>query len=563
MNILIVDDESTVCVMIENLLKARGWKTRSAGTLAQARAALAEAPADIVILDKNLPDGSGLELAEELHGKDCEVILMTAYASLDSAIQAVRLHIADYLTKPFDSLRAVKQRVENVAESLTLRRRNRELIDELQATNADLEGLVVRDPLTGLFNHGFFQEVVDREVTLARRHRHPLSLIFIDVDRFKDLNQSHGHRAGDALLKRFAELVRGDIRATDIPFRLSGRDVAARYGADRIALVLPHTDKRGAAFLAESVRATVERHGFADLALGRPVTVSIGLATFPSDVASCIELTHAAQLALAAAKRGGRNCIWSYSPALLSNGNLDEVELARRQALVSAITQGGFDYFFQPIFNADCNVVYGYEALVRPRQDAFRGPGELLATAESIGRVNELGRTLREAALGSVLDLPSPYVLFVNLHPHELNDPHLSAVEEAVDEHRERIVFEVTEVSQLPDFDHITRQLGPLRDRGYRIALDDLGAEYSGLQALAQLGPDFVKLDTYLARRVREDSRTRRLVRHLVDFATEEGILVVAEGIETAAERNIMLDLGCTLMQGYYFGKPSATWSHT
>lgn len=184
----------------------------------------------------------------------------------------------------------------------------------------------------------------------------------------------------------------------------------------------------------------------------------------------------------------------------------------------------------------------------------------LFNTAEESGRIIELGRVVRRGALKHIADLPFPFSLFVNLHPFELNDPTLLEIDEAVDQHRARIVFEITESSAISSFDRVNQRINDLRERGYRIAIDDLGSGYAGLLALSRLTPDFVKLDRELVRRTQKDDRTRRLVRHVVDFANGEGIAVVAEGIETEEEREMLEEIGCGYLQGYLLGRPAPSF---
>jgi EAL domain-containing protein (putative c-di-GMP-specific phosphodiesterase class I) len=147
--------------------------------------------------------------------------------------------------------------------------------------------------------------------------------------------------------------------------------------------------------------------------------------------------------------------------------------------------------------------------------------------------------------------------LFINLHPTDLFDPQLLAGEPALLPHAHRIVFEVTEVAEIKSFDKARESLEVLREKGFGVAVDDFGAGYSGLNNLALLNPDFVKLDMALVRQVDKNARLARLITHIIDFARDESIRVIAEGVETESEYRAVLELGVELVQGYYFARPS------
>ncbi len=213
-------------------------------------------------------------------------------------------------------------------------------------------------------------------------------------------------------------------------------------------------------------------------------------------------------------------------------------------------------FVYQPILSADTGAVFAYEALCRPQHAAFPHPGTLFQTAEHAGRVVELGRALRPVALEPLLRLPGDSALFLNLHPLELAD---ELVEEAVEQygaHAERIVFEITESSAIHDYDRMRDLIATLQRAKFRVAVDDLGAGYAGLNSVALLRPDIVKLDMGLIRGIQRDGSAARLIQHILDYARGEGLLVVAEGIETTEERRVVTELGVPLLQGFYFAKP-------
>ena len=209
---------------------------------------------------------------------------------------------------------------------------------------------------------------------------------------------------------------------------------------------------------------------------------------------------------------------------------------------------------YQPIVRAD-GTVFGHEALMRSDLKALPNPGSMFDAAERLGRVHDLGRAIRLQAAAS-LDGPTSPSLFVNVHALELTDADLYAPAAPLSAGAHTVVLEVTERSSFERVPELRARIKGLRELGYRIAVDDLGAGYAGLTSFAALEPDVVKLDMALVRDVEQEPIKRRLVGSMARLCRELGILVVAEGVETPAERDVLVDLGCDLLQGYLFGRP-------
>lgn len=219
---------------------------------------------------------------------------------------------------------------------------------------------------------------------------------------------------------------------------------------------------------------------------------------------------------------------------------------------------------FQPIVTADRDggpTLYGYEALLRSREPSLPTPPAVLQAAERLGCIREVGRRVREIALGAFVDAPRDVVLFLNLHASDLLDDALLAL---VTQHRKlasRLVFEVTERASLEQVPDARERAAALRQLGCRIAVDDLGAGYAGLSSFVLLEPDIVKLDMSLVRGADQSPLKQKLIGSLTNVCLDMGLSVVAEGIETPAERDVMMELGCTHLQGFLFGAPSAPFA--
>lgn len=212
---------------------------------------------------------------------------------------------------------------------------------------------------------------------------------------------------------------------------------------------------------------------------------------------------------------------------------------------------------YQPILTAADGSVFGVEALLRTDDRSLGGPSEILAAAEKLNRVHELGRLVRERVAEDAAHVPESALLFVNLHPADLLDPLLYSASAPLSQMAKRVVLEITERSSLQDVGDAVSRVASLRAMGFRIAIDDLGAGYAGLTSFAQLEPEIVKLDMTLVRNVHASATHRRVIRSMTALAREMNMLVVAEGIEVEEEREAVVALGCELLQGYLFARPA------
>jgi diguanylate cyclase (GGDEF)-like protein len=328
------------------------------------------------------------------------------------------------------------------------------------------------DWLTGLLNHRGCQERLRRDAEAAAATKRPLSVVVIDLDHFKRINDSHGHAEGDKALAAAATKLRAVIRETD---------AAGRLGGEEFVLVLPGVDGDAAAEAAERARAAL-----AEVVVhGRPLESSAGVASYPDDATEAAELLERADAALYAAKHAGRGQTRRYRRTLASRpSRADE----RRE--IESVLADGLRCVFQPVLELATGRVSGYEALARIDREPERTPDQWLAQAHRCG----LGTDLEAAALAAAFAVPGRppgTFLAVNLSPTALLAP---AVAEVLPDDLTGIVVELTEHELFSAGETLEERLAELRARGARVALDDAGAGYAGLQQLIRVAPDILKL---------------------------------------------------------------------
>jgi len=232
--------------------------------------------------------------------------------------------------------------------------------------------------------------------------------------------------------------------------------------------------------------------------------------------------------------------------------------IADRAGLETALTraQAGMWMAYQPVIWAQTGKLFGHEALLRTTDSELSSASAFLDVAERLDQIPELGRSIRRRIAENLAALPE--AVLVNIHPLELTDRELAEGTDALSSFADRVVLEITERASLEGLGDLREHGRRLRERGFRLAIDDLGAGYAALSSFASLEPDLVKIDLSLVHGLDQHPTKRKLVTSIVELCGDLGILVVAEGVETAAERDVLMQVGCDLLQGYLFGRPEA-----
>jgi diguanylate cyclase (GGDEF)-like protein len=411
----------------------------------------------------------------------------------------------------------------------------------------------LRDTLTGLGNHRAFQEEMERQWAAATRHGQPLALAIVDLDDFKGINDARGHAAGDLLLRQAATIMASYLRRSDRAFRVGG---------DEFAIILAGTD-------AENARVTIRRllaaclDGEKDGRDPTAVSFSAGISELSPHARDRDALYSEADAALLWSKRHGRTCVTVYDPEQ-HDAPTAERPRAELSALVARVAAtGAIRAVFQPIYDLSSGAARGFEGLVRPLPDSgFADPAEMFTAAEATGRTVELDIACMNMVMETAARLRLPGILAVNLSPRtlEMDDFSIHALLRMIVRHGldpRQVVLELTEREAVEDIGQLRRAVEACRVAGIRLAADDVGAGNAGLRLLSQLRFDIVKIDLSLVQGGARYDASLEVMRTLHDLADRWGALVIAEGIETPAQLDLVRSLGIGAGQGYLLGQPT------
>ena len=441
---------------------------------------------------------------------------------------------------------------QNVQQARFIADRQRADEDRQQAEQRS-ERLAYYDPLTELPNRNLLTQRAKQALALAARRSAPLAVLFLDLDRFKEVNDSLGHTAGDALLVETAQRLRDLIRDAD---------TASRQGGDEFVLLLPETDLDGARQVADKLLATF-RQPFVIASHRLRVTLSVGIALYPDDGASFDELLQNADTALYRAKQDGRDTHVRYAREMNIAG---AARLVLEAELRQAIETGQLQAYYQPKVRLADGVLVGAEALVR-WQHPERGlipPNHFIPVAEASDLIVALGdwmlaEVCRQLAAWRDAGLPFLAVA-VNLAARHFRQSNCAPrIESLLAAHHlpfEALELELTESTLLETGVQTLATLRTLHGLGIGLAIDDFGTGYSSLGYLKRLPITALKIDQSFVRDLEIDPDSRTLAKTIVALGHGLGLTVVAEGVETEIQRRILLEQGCDLAQGYLFSKP-------
>jgi diguanylate cyclase (GGDEF)-like protein/PAS domain S-box-containing protein len=413
------------------------------------------------------------------------------------------------------------------------------------------------DALTGLPNRGLFLDRLRQAIARARRmflEKGHLAVLFIDLDGFKKVNDTYGHVQGDQMLQQVAARVRRCLR---------GSDTLARVGGDEFVAVISDLGGRDGAEAAAAKIIAELREPFLLGSGEMRTSVSIGVAIYPDDGASELELVRNADLAMYHAKRSGKNDIGYFTPEM---NTVWAQKLELESDLRTAIDRGGLELLYQPIHNVATGHVEALEALVRWRHPThgLMEPGRFVHIAEESGLIYGLGERVLDTACADLRSWQSQGFadlrMAVNLSAREFERADL--VDRIIDTLKrhglppEALELEITESALVADLDAVADRAGRLRRCGVRIAIDDFGTRYSSLGYLQSLPISGIKIDQTFVRDLGVRSSSESIVSAISGIARGFGLSLVAEGVEKPEHIEALRTFGCQVMQGYHFSRP-------
>ncbi|MCY7305656.1 MAG: EAL domain-containing protein [Rhodoferax sp.] len=428
-------------------------------------------------------------------------------------------------------------------------------ITQRKADEDNIRRLAHFDPLTGLANRALLSDRASHALRMARRGNQPLALMFIDLDHFKNVNDSLGHDIGDHLLVALAVRFKSALR---------DEDTLSRTGGDEFVLLLPGTDAAGAAHVAQKlVQLTqaphqIERHELT-------ITPSIGIALFPVDGGDFDTLAKCADAAMYRAKQGGRNCFRFYTAEIQAQSAR---ALLLENALRRAIERGQMQLHYQPQTSLRRGNITGVEALLRWQHPelGWVSPAEFIPIAESSGLITSIGEWVLRTAMQQMkvwLDAGiNPISVAVNLSTVQFRQQNLpelvSRILEDAGVPPECLELELTESVAADDPDGAVVVMNRLRAHGVRMSIDDFGTGYSSLSYLKRFKVYKLKIDQSFVRGLMDDPEDRAIVAAIINLASSLGLQTIAEGVETKEQVEYLRQAGCDEIQGYWLSRPLA-----
>ncbi|MFO7766102.1 MAG: EAL domain-containing protein [Pelovirga sp.] len=545
--ILIADDQHSQLKSVQLMLQINGYEDVDlASDGEEAIRKLQCGHYQLLLLDLQMPGTSGLSVLEYINqsGHATETIVLSGESSFEWVKEAMRLGAHDYLRKPYkptEILNAIASARDKYHEK-----------QQQHKQQKNIQYLAYHDLLTGLPNRTLFIDRVNQSIARAQRHDQQFALLFIDMDRFKSINDALGHLIGDRVLQLVANRVLGCLRA---------EDTLCRFGGDEFALLLPDISSQdSSATVAKKILDEIRKPFIVDQHKLH-LRASLGVAVYPTTGTTWEALLHNADVAMYHVKSSSRDNYSFYNDTMKEETISNTAERDLRQAL----EDNEFKVFFQPQFNPHTKAVIGLEALLR-RQHPRRGiiyPEEFLATAQEA----KLLLTIESLALRQVCESLSQWhhqgfrnvPVSLNISPTQLKqegfaDSFLGTLTE-FNLAPELFDLEITEASLLKGQKLVKNNIKTLRDSGIAITVDDFGRGFLPLSYLQSIPVSALKIDRTFVREIGNATQSSRLIDGIAMMAKGMNLNLAADGVEDLEQLNYLGRLGCEKVQGYFFSE--------
>jgi diguanylate cyclase len=541
LRVLSVEDNPGDAILVREMLRDAspdGFMLQNADRLSAAMTCLLDGAVDCVLLDLSLPDAEGLEALAQVRtvALDVPIIVLTGRSDEVLAVQAVHEGAQDYLIKGQVDARLLSRSINYAIER--------------KRAEVELAHQAMHDALTGLPNRALLYDRLGQALNRVGRHSAAVAVLFGDLDRFKLVNDSLGHGAGDTLLVAVAERLSNVLRSGD---------TAARFGGDEFVLLCEDVSgERQAITIAERIAAELDEPFIIE---GDEVFVrtSVGIALATEPGARPEALIRDADAAMYRAKERGGGTYEVFDDQMRERAVR---RMETENALHRALDRGEFVMHYQPIVQMATGALHGVEALAR-WQHPQRGlvmPGEFIEAAEETGLIIALGAWAFEAACRQSALWGGDISMAVNLSARQCTHPDLAGtfgeILRRTGADPASVCLEITETALMEDVEVSTATLTALKELGLTLALDDFGTGYSSLRALQHFPVDVVKIDRSFIAPIEHDPQEAAIVAAVISLSHALGLRTVAEGIESVPQVDRLRALGCDLAQGFYFARP-------
>ena len=594
-NILVVDDIADNLKVLSKTLNAQGYKVRCAKSGATAINVAHKILPDLILLDIKMPDMDGYTVCQQLKAnpvtKDIPVIFLSALDDVIDKVKAFEVGGVDYITKPFQleevviraknqlALTAAKAKITQLNQQLEqkilhrtaeletanhkLAIANQELQQEIKERQKIEQQLVkdaLHDGLTGLPNRNLLMERVERSLKNQQRNSDYLfAVLFIDLDRFKMINDSQGHLVGDQLLIAIAKILAQGLRDTD---------TLARLGGDEFVILLDNINH-----LTDAIKVSerINQQLQAPFNLEEQMvftSASIGIALSSSEYSHSSQILRDADIAMYRAKEKGKACYEIFDQIMYAE-TLKTIEL--EQDLRLALKKEQLTLYYQPIIALESGVLIGFEALIRWQhpEKGFISPVDFIPIAEDTGLIIQIGDWVLTEACQQLSSWQQKFAhlmqinrlkISINIASQQIQEPNfiakLDAILAATNLASKCLKLEITERVLIDTGHHTQQTLTEIKRRGIKLSIDDFGTGYSSLSYLRRLPIDSLKIDRSFIDSLNSDVESFEIVKTIITLAHTLKMDAIAEGVETKAQINKLEALNCEYAQGYLFSEP-------
>ncbi|MFZ8860659.1 MAG: bifunctional diguanylate cyclase/phosphodiesterase, partial [Thermocrinis sp.] len=423
------------------------------------------------------------------------------------------------------------------------------VIEDLESAQLSVKFLSEYDPLTMLYNRRTFERYVRDEIEISSKTGSMFSIVLIDIDDFKLINNVYGHQTADMVLKELSERLKRSLRRMDIP---------ARFGGDKFAVLLPYFSRDTARVIAKRLQNKLSS---APVKMGDkeiPISVSAVVVSYPQDGTSEEELITYAEYLMWEAKRKGKGIVLSSEESTHKFSVVKELE----RSIVESLGKFSVVPFYQEIIDLKDMSIFGFEVLMRIKfNDRFLSAEEFVNVAERIGAIQKLDFLLIERVFENYkfFENKFPLFIFINMVPENATEEFAEKVRALADKYSvplNKVIFEITERKAVEDIMQVVSFVRELKDEGFRFAIDDFGSGYSSFYYLKYLPVDFLKIEGEFIKTLPNSPTDRVFIEGIVSVAKKLGIKTIAEFVENEEVLEVVKDLGIDYAQGYYLGKP-------